>query len=102
MKNEGFKLHDGHKATANHPKVYHCGDVMFDNSLYFSTISDQNSTILDQIGIEKNKYILTTIHRDSNTDIAENMEQIFLLCMKFKKILVLILFYQFTRELKVK
>ena len=77
LKNEGFKLHDGHKATANHPKVYHCGDVMFDNSLYFSTISDQNSTILDQIGIEKNKYILTTIHRDSNTDIAENMEQIF-------------------------
>ena len=75
--NEGFKLHDGHKATANHPKVYHCGDVMFDNSLYFSTISDHTSTILDQIGIEKNKYILTTIHRDSNTDIAENMEQIF-------------------------
>ncbi len=77
LKNEGFKLHDGHKATANHPKVYHCGDVMFDNSLYFSTISDQNSIILDQIGIEKNKYILTTIHRDSNTDIAANMEQIF-------------------------
>jgi UDP-GlcNAc3NAcA epimerase len=77
LKNEGFKLHDGHKATANHPKVYHCGDVMFDNSLYFSDVSDQNSTILEQIGIEKNKYILTTIHRDSNTDIAENMEQIF-------------------------
>ena len=77
LKNEGFKLHDGHKATANHPKVYHCGDVMFDNSLYCSDVSDKNSTILEQIGIEKNKYILTTIHRDSNTDIAENMEQIF-------------------------
>ncbi len=77
LKNEGFKLHNGHKATANHPKVYHCGDVMFDNSLYFSNVSDQNSTILEQIGVEKNKYILTTIHRDSNTDIAENMEQIF-------------------------
>ena len=77
LKNEGFKLHDGHKATANHPKVYHCGDVMFDNSLYFSDVSDKNSTILEQIGIEKNAYILTTIHRDSNTDIAENMEQIF-------------------------
>ncbi len=77
LKNEGFKLHNGHKATANHPKVYHCGDVMFDNSLYFSDVSDQNSTILEQIGIEKNAYILTTIHRDSNTDITENMEQIF-------------------------
>jgi UDP-GlcNAc3NAcA epimerase len=77
LKNEGFKLHDGHKATANHPKVYHCGDVMFDNSMYFSNVSDENSTILDQIGVRKNQYILTTIHRDSNTDIAENMEQIF-------------------------
>lgn len=77
LKSEGFKLHDGHKATSNHPKVYHCGDVMFDNSLYFSDVSDKISTILEQIGIVKNQFILTTIHRDSNTDIAENMEQIF-------------------------
>jgi UDP-GlcNAc3NAcA epimerase len=77
LKREGFKLHDAHKATANHPKVYHCGDIMFDNSLYFSTISDEKSTILKDLGIEKDQYVLTTIHRDSNTDIAENMENIF-------------------------
>lgn len=74
---EGFKLHENKKATANHPKVYHCGDVMFDNSLHFSTISDAKSTIVTDNGLKENKYILTTIHRDSNTDIAENMEQIF-------------------------
>lgn len=50
---------------------------MFDNSLYFSTISDEKSTILKDLGIEKDQYVLTTIHRDSNTDIAENMENIF-------------------------
>lgn len=77
LKNEGFKLHDVHKATANHPKVYHCGDIMYDNSLYFSSLSDERSRILKDLELQSENYILTTIHRDSNTDIAENMEQIF-------------------------
>lgn len=85
LKHEGFKLHDEHKATANHPKVYHCGDVMFDNSLYFSTISDEKSSILKDNGLQKDNFILTTIHRDSNTDIAENMEQIFSALLEIEK-----------------
>jgi len=74
---EGFKLHSDHKATANHPKVYHCGDIMYDNSLYFSKVSEEKSTILSDLDLKEDEYILTTIHRDSNTDIAENMEEIF-------------------------
>jgi UDP-GlcNAc3NAcA epimerase len=85
LKNEGFKLHDVHKATANHPKVYHCGDVMFDNSLHFSKVSDERSSILEENGLIANKFILTTIHRDSNTDIAENMEQIFSALLAIEK-----------------
>lgn len=85
LKNEGFKLHDAHKATANHPKVYHCGDVMFDNSLHFSKVSDEKSSILEENELEPNKFILTTIHRDSNTDIAENMEQIFGALLEIEK-----------------
>lgn len=77
LMHEGFKLHDQKKASANHPKVYHCGDVMFDNSLFFSHISDQKSTIISDNGLIKDEYILSTVHRDSNTDIAENMEEIF-------------------------
>ena len=77
LKNEGFKLHDALKADLDHPKVYHCGDVMFDNSLYFSEISDQKSTILTIHNLKENEYILSTIHRDSNTDSKENMEEIF-------------------------
>jgi UDP-GlcNAc3NAcA epimerase len=77
LKNEGFKLHDALKADLDHPKVYHCGDVMFDNSLYFSEISDQKSTILATQSLKENGYILSTIHRDSNTDSKENMEEIF-------------------------
>ena len=77
LKKEGFKLHDTLKADLDHPKVYHCGDVMFDNSLYFSEISDQKSTILETYNLKENGFILSTIHRDSNTDSKENMEEIF-------------------------
>jgi UDP-GlcNAc3NAcA epimerase len=50
---------------------------MYDNSLYFSSVSDQKSILLSEIGVEPNRYILSTIHRDSNTDIASNLENIF-------------------------
>ena len=76
LKNEGFNLNNK-TASINTPCVYHCGDVMYDNSLYFSNISDEKSSILKQVGVESNKYILSTIHRDGNTDIAKNMESIF-------------------------
>jgi UDP-GlcNAc3NAcA epimerase len=74
---EGVEIDAVGKATANAPKVYQCGDVMFDNSLYFSKLSDETSTILLENALVANGYVLTTIHRDSNTDVAENMEAIF-------------------------
>lgn len=85
LKREGFRLHDNQKATANHPKVYHCGDVMFDNSVYFSKLSDERSAILSDLRLQKNKFILTTIHRDSNTDITENLENIFSALFEIKR-----------------
>lgn len=74
---EGFSENKDVKATANQPKIYQCGDVMYDNSLYFSTISADQSSILSENELVENQYVLTTIHRDSNTDIAENMTEIF-------------------------
>ena len=85
LKREGFDLESTEKATANSPRVYHCGDVMYDNSLYFSTVSDAKSTILNQVGVESNNYILSTIHRDSNTDISANLESIFKALLQIQK-----------------
>jgi UDP-GlcNAc3NAcA epimerase len=85
LKREGFVLDSMNKATANSPRVYHCGDVMFDNSLYFSTVSDEKSIILDKIGLKANEYILSTIHRDSNTDISDNLESIFKALLQIQK-----------------
>lgn len=77
LKKEGFSTKNEGSASADNPYVFHCGDIMYDNSLYFSTVSDDKSSILEELGLEPNGYILGTVHRDSNTDINENMESIF-------------------------
>lgn len=74
---EGFDTSNSGKADVNHPFVYKCGDIMYDNSLYFSSISDEKSTILSKLGLEANRYILSTVHRDSNTDSPEKLQAIF-------------------------
>ena len=48
---EGFDIHYNGKADLDHPKVFHCGDIMYDNSIHFSSLSDQNSSILNELGI---------------------------------------------------
>lgn len=76
LKKEGFSTENEGEATINNPFVYHCGDVMYDNSLYFSTLSEQNSTILSELGLLSDQYILCTIHRDSNTDDPRRLASI--------------------------
>ena len=77
LRKEGFSTAVNSKATIDRPNVYQCGDIMFDNSMYFSEISDEKSTILQINDLVKDNYVLCTIHRDSNTDIAANLNSIF-------------------------
>lgn len=58
-------------------KVVKSGDVMYDNSLYFASIAEQKSDILERCHLKPNNYILTTIHRDNNTDNPERLSSIF-------------------------
>lgn len=67
--------------TAENPGVFHCGDVMYDNALYFSEKA-KTSGILKTLGIHENNYFLCTIHRDHNTDIPENLNSIFTAILK--------------------
>ena len=48
--------------------VHLVGDVMYDASLHFSKIADQNPDILARHGVVPKKYILATCHRAENTD----------------------------------
>lgn len=74
---EGFDLSDREKADIDHPIVYECGDIMFDNSMHFSQLSDEKSNILKDNNLKSEGYILVTIHRNANTDEAENLNGIF-------------------------
>ena len=76
LKKEGFSLTINPTATLDHPNVYHCGDIMYDNSLYFSEIADSKSTIIKDLGLTANHFILTTIHRNANTDDAKRLSDI--------------------------
>ena len=79
---EGFKLQApsvvSRKPSANDPRIYHCGDVMYDNALYFSEVAAKKSDILKQYDLVPDNYILATIHRDNNTDDPERFASIFL------------------------
>lgn len=74
---EGFKeSHDTDEVDMDHPLIFHCGDVMYDNSLYFSELAEQTSKVIDKNGLEKGNYALVTIHRNNNTDIPERLSGI--------------------------
>jgi UDP-GlcNAc3NAcA epimerase len=65
--------------------VYHCGDVMYDNSKYYANIADKKSKIIDTEGLRGIEYALCTIHRDNNTDQPERLNAIFKALLKISE-----------------
>ncbi|MGZ3900928.1 MAG: UDP-N-acetyl glucosamine 2-epimerase, partial [Bacteroidia bacterium] len=58
---EGFNAGAKAPYSADNPKIYHCGDVMYDNSLHFSNVAESKTDILAKLKLQKNKFILATI-----------------------------------------
>jgi UDP-N-acetylglucosamine 2-epimerase len=57
--------------------VHLVGDVMYDAVLHFAGIANQHSHILDDLDLKPKEFVLATVHRASNTDIGENLRNIF-------------------------
>lgn len=75
--NEGFaKDHQG-PCHVDNPKVIPCGDIMYDNSLYFREVALSESTILQQHQLEPGRFVTMTIHRDNNTGDINRLTSIF-------------------------
>ena len=74
---EGFAENAEPPFTADNPAVFHCGDVMYDNSLYFGEIAAQQSAVLEDNNLRKDNFVLGTIHRDHNTDHPQRLNSIF-------------------------
>lgn len=56
--------------------VYNVGDVMFDAVLHFKKMAETKQSIIESIGVEHDKYILTTIHRAENTNDINRLRNI--------------------------
>lgn len=66
-------------------KVFYCGNTMID-SLNFYLKKSSASKILNELCIEKNGYVLVTLHRPSNVDEKENLKTIFSIFKDVNKI----------------
>jgi len=63
--------------------IYLIGDVMYDAARLFGEKAEGRSHILEELNLTPKDYLLATIHRAANTDIAENLRGIveaFLAC----------------------
>ena len=77
LKREGFPMDNDGPFTIDNPKVYHCGDIMYDNSLHFADIAEEKTDIIQHFELADKPFILATIHRDSNTDQPKRLNAIF-------------------------
>ncbi len=75
--NEGFRPENSPPYSVNNPKIYLTGDIMYDNSLFFAGLSEKKkASLLTDLNIERDNFVLVTIHRDINTDDTERLESI--------------------------
>ena len=77
LKHEGFAINNEPPYSIDNPKVYHCGDIMYDNNLHFAHIAEEKTDIIQRLGLADKPFILATIHRDSNTDQPKRLTAIF-------------------------
>lgn len=65
--------------------VFNVGDVMYDALLTFSEIAKQKVSLSDITSLKKDQFILTTIHRPSNTDTENHLKNIMEAFSKIEK-----------------
>ena len=53
------------------------GDIMKDAVEFYSKISASKSSIISDLGLKKNEFVLATIHRQENTDDVHKLKSIF-------------------------
>lgn len=68
LKREGFLESPSRFKNGKGRVVVNSGDVMYDNSMFFSRMSERKSDILSRLDVKPKAFILTTIHRPNNTD----------------------------------
>jgi UDP-GlcNAc3NAcA epimerase len=74
---EGFKPENSPPYTVDNPKIYLTGDIMYDNTLFFAELAEKKkASFLENLSLERDNFILTTIHREANTDDISRLDAI--------------------------
>jgi len=77
LMNEGFRPENSPPYTIDNPKIYFTGDIMYDNALFYSELAEKKKiSFIEELKVTRDNYILTTIHRDINTDDIRRLEDI--------------------------
>jgi UDP-GlcNAc3NAcA epimerase len=76
LRREGFDVDYAGPYSADHPLVSLCGDVMYDNSLYFADRAESHVEVFQKHHLKSGNFVLLTVHRDFNTDHPECMSGI--------------------------
>ncbi|MDX2360310.1 MAG: UDP-N-acetylglucosamine 2-epimerase (non-hydrolyzing) [Crocinitomicaceae bacterium] len=76
---ENFKVNELPQGTINasNAAVFRCGDIMYDNTLYFlDQINARGAATFEKYSIPRENFILATMHRPSNVDQHDTLESI--------------------------
>ena len=73
---EGFIRDCDPPYSIDHPRILNCGDVMYDNALYYGKKAEARSDILERLDLLPDRFVLCTVHRDSNTDVADRLNSV--------------------------
>ncbi len=76
LQREGLQ-HQEMPWSMDRPGIFHTGDIMFDNSLYFSESAAAKKRPAF-LGSDVSNFLLATVHRDTNTDDEEKLNAILL------------------------
>lgn len=80
LQKEGFNTEQTGPFSPDHPGIFHCGDIMYDNALHFGTNPESSKVRSLKTGAP---YILATLHRDHNTDQSSKLNEALNAMMEF-------------------
>jgi len=80
LSREGFETDpevQGDGLLVNAPKVFRCGDIMYDNTLYFKNKADLYfQKLCSKLSLPGKDFFLVTAHRPSNVDTVNDFKEI--------------------------
>ncbi len=79
LKKEGITIQSEPKypINADNPMVFRCGDIMYDNTLFFlDKVEQKEKDLYEKYSFDKNDFILATMHRPSNVDKTNTLKSI--------------------------